>query len=84
MEKIKRFLVFTYDEYYPTGGWNDFRGSFETEQEIFNLCKRSTHGNIRFNGDKDIYGKEYLMIVDTHNPDDFTEYVWKDLKEKVC
>lgn len=22
------FLLFTYDQYYPSGGWNDFRGIY--------------------------------------------------------
>jgi len=28
--KLNRFLVFAGDAYYPTGGWEDFRGSFVT------------------------------------------------------
>ena len=31
--KIKRFMVFAYDQYYPSGGWSDFRESFETLAE---------------------------------------------------
>ena len=30
---IKRFLVFAGDFYYPGGGWDDFRGDFETLEE---------------------------------------------------
>jgi len=30
---LKRFLVFTYANYYPGGGWTDFRGSFDTIRE---------------------------------------------------
>lgn len=27
---LKRYLVFAFDDYYPTGGWNDFIESFDT------------------------------------------------------
>jgi len=27
---MKRYALFAGDYYYPSGGWNDFRGSFET------------------------------------------------------
>lgn len=29
---MKRYLVFSGDTYYPAGGWNDFRGDFDTEE----------------------------------------------------
>ena len=31
---MKRFLVFAYDEYYPGGGLSDFRGEFDTLDEL--------------------------------------------------
>jgi hypothetical protein len=27
---LKRYLVFTFYDYYPSGGWNDFHGSYGT------------------------------------------------------
>lgn len=33
VNKMKRFLLFVYDKYYPNGGWNDFRGDFDTIME---------------------------------------------------
>lgn len=30
---MKRYLVFADDIYYPGGGWEDFKDSFETELE---------------------------------------------------
>ena len=27
---MKRYLLFVYSQYYPTGGWNDFAGDFAT------------------------------------------------------
>ena len=28
---MKRFLIFGGSDYYPAGGWNDFRGDFDTQ-----------------------------------------------------
>jgi hypothetical protein len=30
---MNQFLLFAGDEYYPGGGWSDFRGSFKTVEE---------------------------------------------------
>lgn len=30
---MKRYLLFAGDHYYPSGGWNDFVGSFDTARE---------------------------------------------------
>ena len=30
---LKRFLVFSYEEYYPGGGWNDFQSSHDTLEQ---------------------------------------------------
>lgn len=27
---MKRYLLFTSDQYYPSGGWEDFKGGFDT------------------------------------------------------
>jgi hypothetical protein len=43
MDSTKRFLVFTYDHYYPGGGMNDFRGSFDTLEEAKEYIVRDNH-----------------------------------------
>lgn len=30
---MERYLLFAFDQYYPRGGWDDFRGSFKTLEE---------------------------------------------------
>ena len=30
---MKQYLLFTFDTYYPSGGMNDFSGSFDTVEE---------------------------------------------------
>lgn len=47
---LKRFLVFAYDSYYPNGGWNDFKGSFDTLNEAQSF---------------DVSQYDYTHIVDT-------------------
>jgi hypothetical protein len=32
MAKPSRYLVFKYDDYYPSGGWDDLAGSFDTNE----------------------------------------------------
>lgn len=29
----KPYLVFAFSQYYPSGGWKDFRGAFATKEE---------------------------------------------------
>jgi hypothetical protein len=36
---MKRFLVFSSDYYYPAGGWDDFRGDFDTAEHAFKCAK---------------------------------------------
>jgi len=31
---MKRYLLFTGNDYYPDGGWGDFAGDFDTIEEI--------------------------------------------------
>lgn len=31
---MKKYLLFVYERYYPIGGMNDLRGSFDTIEEI--------------------------------------------------
>jgi hypothetical protein len=30
---MKRFVVFAYDNYYPSGGWDDLSGVFDNREE---------------------------------------------------
>ena len=36
---LKRYLLFAFDNYYPSGGWSDFRGDFETLEEALEASK---------------------------------------------
>ncbi len=39
---MKRYLIFGGDQYYPCGGWRDYRGNFDDleEAKIFTLSLR--------------------------------------------
>ncbi len=30
---MKKYLAFCWDQYYPSGGWQDFVGMFDTKEE---------------------------------------------------
>lgn len=49
---MKRYLLFTYNFYYPEGGWKDFRGSFDTKKEAHIFMKT------------DEYQLDYYNLVD--------------------
>ena len=36
---MKRYMLFAYAGYYPSGGWNDFRGSFDSVDEALVALK---------------------------------------------
>jgi hypothetical protein len=33
--KLKRYIVFAYEAYYPGGGWSDYKGSYDSCDEAF-------------------------------------------------
>lgn len=39
-ERPKRFLLFVYEDYYPLGGMNDCRGSFDTKDQAFDAIPK--------------------------------------------
>jgi hypothetical protein len=45
-EAPKRFLAFAGDQYYPDGGWRDFRGSSDNFEEAVKLIKGRDWGHV--------------------------------------
>lgn len=43
MDKDKRFLLFVYDSFYPSGGMNDKQGSYYTLEEAIEAGKNSRY-----------------------------------------
>ena len=62
-EKVK-FLLFANDVYYATGGWNDFRGAFETLDGARSFFETGDCG----------HAFEWGHVVDTES----LEVVWRD------
>lgn len=55
---MKRYLVFAYECYYPNGGWNDFKGSYDTLEEAkvaAKLCKREYNQIVDGETEEELY-----------------------------
>lgn len=50
---MKRYLLFVGDNYYPEGGWNDFRGAFDSIDDAINYVLG-------------LLNRDWWHIVDTH------------------
>jgi hypothetical protein len=37
---MKRYLLFAFDDYYPCGGWKDYRGNFDSIVEALESALR--------------------------------------------
>jgi hypothetical protein len=38
---MKRYILFSGDYYYPSGGWNDAKGDFDTIEEAIRVGSRA-------------------------------------------
>jgi hypothetical protein len=45
LTSLKNFLLFAGDVYYPSGGWDDFQGSFDTVDEAKAYLKAQNHNH---------------------------------------
>ena len=43
MAAFKRFLVFEGTDYYPSGGWNDFVGSFDDPEAALVVARKTAN-----------------------------------------
>jgi len=41
---MKRYLLFGYDQYYPSGGWTDYKGSFDSIEECKEMIESRNLG----------------------------------------
>ena len=72
---MKRYLLFSHAVYYPSGGWGDFRGDFDTLEAAMQwLTEHTTEGD-----DGRAINDENGEVVDTQRPAT-TAYVgvWAD------
>jgi hypothetical protein len=59
---VKRFMVFAFNCYYPSGGWRDFISAHENIEDARKVAERAV-GPDDWDSD-DITGKDYAQIVD--------------------
>jgi hypothetical protein len=43
---MKKYMLFCFSQYYPCGGMNDFKGYFDTLDEILHIVKFYEHTQI--------------------------------------
>lgn len=60
--RVKRYLVFTYDHYYPSGGMNDFKAQTDNYELAKYLCDDAEAGHIL----DLVLGK---LVYDTDSPE---------------
>jgi hypothetical protein len=73
--KYKRFIVFGWDQYYPSGGLEDCMGDFDTLEEIEKCITKDDFGYM-FNGfNRDHYSifdcQERMQLTDLPNVKNF-------------
>jgi len=59
---MKRYLLFCGDRYYPSGGWEDFKGSFNSIEDAIAAAQgfAETHDSFLV--------CDWYHVVDTQNP----------------
>lgn len=55
---LKRYLVFIGDHYYPSGGWEDYVGTFDTYAEALTASRAPQAGYLS--------PSDWSQIIDTH------------------
>lgn len=45
---MKRFLLFAFDTYYPSGGWSDFVGAFDTIEAVDEWIGHADYENFQY------------------------------------
>lgn len=65
---IRRYVAFAYYQYYPSGGWGDFVGSFDLEQEAIQAGLASDRDNVQV---VDTYTQKVIELTNglySHKP----------------
>lgn len=70
---MKRYLLFVVKRYYPSGGWEDFRGDFDTADAAAMIGHELSINTPEFDGD-------WIQIVDTTTMKDIYEPTYKHFK----
>lgn len=63
MSIFKRYLLFGHDSYYPSGGWGDYQGTFDTPEEAKAFIQAQK------------YRRDAYDLIDSHTGED----CWQEL-----
>lgn len=69
---MKRFALFAYDTYYPTGGWNDFVDWFESVEAAVEAVNQEKPPAPRWRSE----WPDNKMLIDLLNGEDVTPCDW--------
>lgn len=79
---MKRFLVFTYEDYYPSGGWSDFEAAFDTIEEVkenYRIC-----GNIDQRKEKGEWANvDNIDVVDLEIMEDVSDLIKINIQQQI-
>lgn len=70
---MRRFLTFTYNETYPSGGWNDFTGDYVTLEQALQSREGARSGVA-----------QYFQVVDTFDGTCTQWILDSDRKWQLC
>jgi hypothetical protein len=70
---MKDYLVFSGENYYPCGGWEDFRSDFDSLEEGLNYIKSQRP---QYNWAHVVY-KNKIIKVATTKTQDFKNHTWE-------
>ena len=66
---MKRFLAFHGDQYYPSGGWDDFAGDFDSKKDAVDSLEARAKRN-RPNADPaDKWQHQWAHVIDAQTGD---------------
>lgn len=72
---MKRFLIFAYERYYPGGGFNDFKISVDTIEEVHEYAIKSQEDYVDY---FDTLKSEYYEDCSESTRNGFTpEQIWR-------
>lgn len=70
---MNEYLVFLGDDFYPCGGWEDFRGDFDSLEEALNYIK-SQEPNYSW---AHVVYKNKVIKTATTSTKDFKNHTWE-------
>ena len=61
---MKRYLAFYGQEFYPSGGWNDYEGDYDTKEAAVSAMEQLAEVNRIRIDDKSLWYGQWAHIID--------------------